>query len=310
MSEAALVVDQVTKSYGDFNAVNNVSLSVNKGEAIALLGHNGAGKTTLFKLAQGLIKPTSGTVSITCKKSDIGYLPENISFYDQMSAEETLVYYARLKNAPLKQVNGILELVGLAPFQKRRIRTYSKGMRQRLGFAQALLGNPSLLFLDEPTGGLDPVGREELFEIINKLICQGTSVVFSSHVLRELENKVEKIAIMHSGNLIANDTLDNLRRQSNMPSHINLKISDKAQMANWEIYLSSFADSGTKILNKSNDTFYISCSDKVKKAFILYITACDLSFEDIDVLPLSLADIYIKMCQDQNSEQSTQKIAV
>jgi len=309
MSKPALVVDGVTKSYGGFKAVDDVSLSVNQGDMLALLGHNGAGKTTLFKLALGLIKPTSGNITLAGDKSNIGYLPENISFYDQMSAQETLSYYARLKKSSPKQVDELLELVGLAPFKKRRIRTYSKGMRQRLGFAQALLGKPEILFLDEPTAGLDPIGREELFKIIKQLKDEGTAVIFSSHVLRELENKVENIAIMHSGSLVAYDALDALRVNADMPAQISLKVSNAQQQKKWEKHLSSYKVEKLGILRQGDDMLLVSCSLKIKKQVISYIMDAKIPFDDIDIIPTSLADIYVKMCTKSNLENDIEKVA-
>ncbi len=309
MSGTALIIDNISKEYGQFKAVDSVSLSVNPGESLALLGHNGAGKTTLFKLALGLIQPTSGESILACDKRNIGYLPENIAFYDQMSAEETLFYYASLKKASYTQANDLLELVGLAPFKKRRIRTYSKGMRQRLGFAQALLGKPEILFLDEPTAGLDPIGREDLFGIIKQLNNEGSAVIFSSHVLRELENKVGNIAIMHSGRLIAHDTLESLRIEADIPAHILLRTNNAQQQKSWAEYLLSFTEKTLDISKQGENILLISCPLKMKKPLILFIMEAKLSFEDLDIVPPSLADIYIKMCQEYTSEENKQKMA-
>ncbi len=300
MSEPALIIDGVSKNYGKFTALNNTSISVNKGEVLALLGHNGAGKTTLFKLALGLINPSSGKISLMCDKNNIGYLPENIAFYDQMSGQETLSYYAKLKKAPLTQVDELLEIVGLAPFKNRRIRAYSKGMKQRLGFAQALLGSPEILFLDEPMTGLDPIGREEFFDIIKQLKDKGTAIIFSSHVLRELENKVDNIAIMHSGNLIAYDSLDALRAKAAMPDHIYLKLKNSTQQKEWEKYLSSFTGKELHIVRQGDKELSISYPFKMKQTLVKHIMEASLPFEDINIVPPSLADIYVKMCQKQN----------
>ncbi len=309
MSEPVLKIENVVKSYGSFRAVDSVSLAVDKGEALALLGHNGAGKTTLFKLALGLIQPSFGQVTLACEKTSIGYLPENINFYDQMSGYETLSYYARLKKATSKQVENLLEQVGLAPFKNRRVRNYSKGMRQRLGFAQALLGQPQILFLDEPTAGLDPVGREEFFDVIKQLNDEGTAVIFSSHVLRELENKAENIAIMHSGHLIAHDSLENLRECMDKPAHISLKLCDAKKREHWEKALSSFGGGEFELLKRGNKMLFLSCPISVKQKLISFIVNSNLSFEDMNILPASLSDVYVDICQKQNLENETEKVA-
>ena len=156
----------VTKHYGALHAVDGVDLDIPRGEIFGLIGHNGAGKSTLFKMMLGLVPATSGEILVggasvrgrgfRAARRHLGYLPENVVLYDNLSGLETLNFFARLKGAPLAQCQPTLERVGLAHAGKRPVREYSKGMRQRLGFAQALLGNPQVLLLDEPTNGLDP----------------------------------------------------------------------------------------------------------------------------------------------------------
>lgn len=174
----ALELQSVSKRYGAHCAVDDVSLSLPEGVCLALLGHNGAGKTTLMKLMLGLTRPSAGTVGIfgldplrapLAFRRSIGFLPENVAFHDEMTGLEMLRFYARLKGEATRACDALMERVGLTHAGNRRIKTYSKGMRQRLGLAQAVLGNPRLLLLDEPTTGLDPVLRQEFFEIIQEM---------------------------------------------------------------------------------------------------------------------------------------------
>lgn len=165
-NDPAILLEKVTKTFDQQNAVNDLSLEIGAGESVALLGHNGAGKTTLIKLILGLMRPDRkyphswrGKHIPPSRKNAhafLGYLPENIAFYNSMSGAETLAFFARLKRHPVSDCARILERVGLAEAAHKRVGHYSKGMRQRLGLAQALLGNPRILMLDEPTTGLDP----------------------------------------------------------------------------------------------------------------------------------------------------------
>ena len=186
----------VSKSFGPVEAVKDVSFSLKEGEIVALVGHNGAGKTTLIKMMLGLIRPTAGTVKVLGEdpatgaaevRTRLGYLPENVSFNPALTGTETLRFYAALKRAGRGQIGELLERVGLAAAAGRRVRTYSKGMRQRLGLAQALLGRPKLLLLDEPTTGLDPASRRDFYRFLDELRDTGSTILLSSHALSELE---------------------------------------------------------------------------------------------------------------------------
>src|SRR5262245_20515129 len=158
-------ITDVTKEYGRIKAVRGASFELGQGELVALIGHNGAGKTTLMKLMLGLIRPTGGSIEVLgdnpaagefAGRRLLGYLPENVSFDSALTGRETQTFYARLKREPAARALELLETVGLGAAARRRVGTYSKGMRQRLGLAQALIGHPKVLLLDEPTTGLDP----------------------------------------------------------------------------------------------------------------------------------------------------------
>ena len=226
-------IDGVVKAYGRHEVLKGISLEVHAGECVALLGPNGAGKTTLFKLILGLVRPGGGQVSIDgmdpaarafrAYRSEIGFLPENVSFHQAMTGREVLAFYARLKGASASECPVLLERVGLADVAKRRVGTYSKGMRQRLGLAQALLGHPRLLFLDEPTTGLDPSLRRQFYDLIEELRRNGTTALISSHALSEIEARTDRVAIMKAGLLVACGTLDDLRREAGLlvePLHV------------------------------------------------------------------------------------------
>ena len=223
----------VKKCYGALQAVTGVSLQAREGEILGLLGHNGAGKTTLMKLMLGLAMPSAGTVRVLGQSAVgkhawslrrcLGYLPENVAFYGELTGREVLGYFARLKGCDARERDALLDRVGLAPAAGRRVRTYSKGMRQRLGFAQALLGRPRLLFLDEPTVGLDPIATRDFYATLDKLRAQGTTILLSSHALSGIERHVDRVAILDRGRLLATGTMDELRRRSGLPLTIHVR---------------------------------------------------------------------------------------
>lgn len=223
-----------TKQYGTITAVSDVSLALELGEVIALVGHNGAGKTTLIKLLLGLIRPTTGMVRLlgadpagrggADARLGIGFLPESIAFHGSMTGLELMGFYARLKGQPRRSNRDLLAKVGLTDAADRRVGTYSKGMRQRLGIAQALIGNPKLLIFDEPTSGLDPASRSAVYAMIGELRAAGTTVLICTHALSEVEHLVDRVAVMHAGRLLAADTMASLHARVNAEAHILLRV--------------------------------------------------------------------------------------
>lgn len=224
----------VSKRYRGVTAVENVSLALAAGEATALVGHNGAGKTTLIKLLLGLIRPTGGSVLIggtdpagsrgAQARRTIGFLPESVAFHGAMTGHELMAFYAKLKGEARQRNAELLARVGLADAAHRRVATYSKGMRQRLGIAQALIGEPRLLLFDEPTSGLDPASRRDVYEMIDALRGSGATVLISTHALAEVEHRVDRAAIMHRGRLLAAGTLVELRQGVDADVCIRLRL--------------------------------------------------------------------------------------
>jgi Cu-processing system ATP-binding protein len=224
----------VTRHYGKVTAVSDVSLELHPGEATALVGHNGAGKTTLIKLLLGLIRPSAGAVKVlgcdpagrdgAAARAQLGFLPENVAFHGAMTGAELMAFYARLKREPVSANRALLARVGLAEAADRRVSTYSKGMRQRLGLAQTLIGNPRLLLLDEPTSGLDPASRAEVYDMIDRFRADGATVLISTHALAEVGERVDRVAIMHRGGLLAAGTLAELRRGASAEVRLRLRV--------------------------------------------------------------------------------------
>jgi len=223
-------LENVSYRYDKATVLQGVDLRLEPGEILGLFGHNGAGKTTTIKLILGLMQPVGGSLSVLDGSAGdsqvtrhIGYLPENVMFYPQLTGREILAHFARLKSADLRQVPELLTQVGLDDAMDARVKTYSKGMRQRLGLAQALLGKPKLLMLDEPTVGLDPVATADLYRLLRILRDSGTGIVLCSHVLPGVEPYIDRAAILTDGALRASGNLEALRRQANMPVTLMLE---------------------------------------------------------------------------------------
>lgn len=227
----------VSKVFGKASALQDISLSLHEGECLALVGHNGAGKSTLIKIILGLLDPTEGEVCVLGGKGQgrgqkwkqkIGFLPEQILFQQNITGREALSFYSRLKGAPLQEVEELFDRVNLAGAIDHRIGAYSKGMRQRLGMAQALIGKPDFLVLDEPTSGLDPVARQNIYKILQEEKRRGTSILISSHVLTEIDDRVDRIVILNAGKVVADGTLNGLCQERTIPSQIHIEATTDA----------------------------------------------------------------------------------
>ena len=227
MSEAVIKLDNVKKSYGNHEVLKGVNMQVNRGDIYGLIGRNGAGKTTIFKMILGLSEVNDGTVSIDnsttnkqlyANRSKIGFLV-GTRFYGYLNARNNLRYTATLKGIPKKEqkkeIERVLEIVGLKDV-KKPVKKYSLGMGQRLGIANAIIGNPEILILDEPTNGLDPQGIADIRHLIQRLRDEfGMTVIVSSHILSELENTADRFGIVNEGIVVKEITQDDL--QDNQP---------------------------------------------------------------------------------------------
>lgn len=211
-------IKDLTKNYSSVVAIDNVNLEIFEGEIFGLLGPNGSGKTTLLKILLGLLFPTQGKVQILEReptdigiKNEIGFLPEIPQFYPYLNPIETLDFYACLFNLPSKvreeRIKELLELVGLFEHRKKRLKTFSKGMLQRIGLAASLINDPKLLLLDEPTIGLDPIGSLQVRDLLLGLKAKGKTILLCSHLLSEVEYACDNIAILYRGRLIKHGRL-------------------------------------------------------------------------------------------------------
>lgn len=244
-------VKGLTKVFYDFwhrpvaKALKGIDLTVPEGAVFGFLGPNGSGKSTTIKILLGLLKATSGDVSVlgakttnVAVKQNIGFLPEETYLYPYLNPEETLKFYGKLFGLSGKKLKNkieeLLELTGLKYVRKRKVGSFSKGMRRRLGLAQSLLNDPKLLILDEPTSGLDPIGVKEVKDIIVKLAEAGTTVFMSSHLLADVEDICTEVAILYQGEIKARGTLSELLSEDNRKRMVFPKVSEEtfAQIKN------------------------------------------------------------------------------
>jgi ABC-2 type transport system ATP-binding protein len=227
MDAAVIVTEAISKRYGRIEALKGVDITVQRGEIFGLLGQNGAGKTTLVKMLLGITRPTAGAARLlgapagdAAVRRRVGYLPEDHHFPDYHTGYSLLDFYGALLNVPRRQrrlrIPEVLGSVGLVGRMHYKIRTYSKGMKQRVGIAQALFHDPEVIFLDEPTDGVDPVGRREIRKLLQGLKQQGKTIFVNSHLLGEVELMCDRVAILQAGRLIRSGSIATLTQQKGM----------------------------------------------------------------------------------------------
>lgn len=290
----------VTKYFGTLCAVDGIDLNIHAGELFGLIGHNGAGKSTLFKMMLGLLPLSSGEIYIGGERvggrnfrnlqRQIGYLPENLALYENLTGIETLQFFAKLKGVSTKQCNHQLERVGLINAAKRRVNEYSKGMRQRLGFAQMLLGDPKLLFLDEPTNGLDPEAIREFFAILHKLKTEGVTIVLTSHILADIQERVDRLAIMKNGKIQKCGSLQALRESVNLP--LLLEIDGNLTL---DQIMNALADLQIISVEMKHNRFWIKLPAEIKMLVLTRLVAMGDATRNLNIHEPSLEDLFFEL---------------
>lgn len=284
-------------------ALNSLDLQIDNGIIYGLLGPNGAGKTTFVKIILGIVNPTSGSAKLLGKnitehevRNKIGFLPENHKFPHYLSAEEVLKYFAKLRRFDSKNINSeiekVLDKVKLSKWKKTRIKKFSKGMLQRLGLANAIITNPEILFLDEPTDGVDPIGRKEIKDLLLELKQNGKTVFINSHLLSEVESISDRVAILNKGNLIREGKVDDL-------------ITSKK---NYIISCSEFIEDNIEILRANfqftvNENFQINLkvdSTAELNSFMDKLRQHQIIINSINQQKSSLEDYFIKAIGDSD----------
>jgi len=295
----SIEVNGLSKSFNGFKAVNNVSFSVKTGEIFGFLGPNGAGKTTTIKSILDLIHSNSGTIkikgidihkNIKDAKKNIGYLPERVAFYDNLTALQNMYFFAEMKNAPKSECKKLIEDMGLGDVVNKRIGKFSKGMVQRLGMAQAMLGSPPILILDEPSSGLDPRGAVLIRDKIKELQKNGATIFLSSHILAEVQEICDRVAIINRGYLVAKDSVSNLRQKLNLKPKLTLELdnmTDKIKKAINDV-------EGIDNIQIINKIINIVCNPNAKSKVIVAIEKAGGNIINLHTSDPSLEQVFMR----------------
>ena len=294
MPVAAIKTEALRKVFGDRAAVKGLTLQVEQGEVFGFLGPNGAGKTTSIKMLLGLVKPTSGSAALLgapigerLTRARIGFLPEHFRFQEWLTAYEFLKLHGELFGMDGRDLdsraNELIELVGLSDFRNKPLRTFSKGMLQRIGLAQALLNRPALVFLDEPTSGLDPVGRRLVRDIIHELRTQGTSVFLNSHLLSEIEVTCDRVAFIRFGEVVRVLAMDSLDRNLSLVNIRATGWNDEilSGLAQWGENIQADGEHLTLTVRSETDLPEINRYLVAQGVEVFAMTPSRLSLEDI-----------------------------
>jgi len=295
-------VKNLTKKYNNFKALDDISFNVISGEIFGFLGPNGAGKTTTIKSIIGLINTNSGEIKISGynikkkgkeAKKNIGYLPEKVAFYDNLTALQNLNFYAEMKNVSKEECEPLIKEFGLAESINKKVGNFSKGMTQRLGMARAILGNPPILILDEPTGGLDPRGVVYIRKRIQELREKGTTIFISSHILSEIQELCDRVGIIDNGILVAKDTVTELSKKMNIKPKITVELENISDAILESVKKVKGVDKAERI-GRSID---VICDSKVKSKVIVAIEKAGGDIVNLYTKEPSLEEVFMKFTE-------------
>lgn len=311
-------VKNVTKKYGNFLAVDNISFTVKDGEVVGLLGPNGAGKSSTMNMITGFIEPTEGTITINGydaiskpikAKSQIGYMPEGVPLYAELTVKEFVTYMAELKKVPRKErkqsVEKVLEETGIKDVEKKLIRNLSRGYKQRVSLAGALVGNPEVIILDEPTVGLDPKQITEIRNLIKKLGKTHT-IILSSHILSEVSQICNKVIIINKGKILAIDTPENLEKQTQSENNIIITVEDsKNKMKTIKEIIPEIKE--IKLIKDNNDGTkqYLITSEKevdLRKKIFEELPKQEITIFELKQTETTLEDAFLKLINSKETE--------
>ncbi len=304
---SALKVQGLSKSFEELKAVDELSFEVERGEVFGFLGPNGAGKSTTIKMILGLVQPNAGSVQILGRdlsrepheiKRRLGYLPERVAFYNNLTALQTLEFYASLKGQKKDDLEELLASVGLREFARKRVGTFSKGMVQLLGVAQALIGEPELLIMDEPTTGLDPNWTRQVKDRIKQINQKGTTVFFSSHILSEVQELAKRVAILSRGKLVAMDSVSNLQTQTKRKPQLRLVVGAGRQQA-----LETLEKiDGVDDLHEEGFEVVLACAPEVRTKVLAALASAGIDVQDFRTVDASLEDVFLQYTGNSRQE--------
>ena len=297
-------IQNLSKSFSDFKAIDNIDLNVKKGEIFGLLGPNGAGKSTLINILSTVLKANSGEITLNGidlstnqekSKQIIGIVPQEISLYDNFSAYDNLLFFGKLYgiDTPIlkNRIDEILLLIGLDNRKSDLIKTYSGGMKRRINIAAALLHQPEILLMDEPTVGVDPQSRNQIFDVVEALNKKGMTIVYTTHYMEEVERLCDTIAIMDNGNIITQGTLEELQNTSKTKELLKLNFQDLTNQQ-----FEDFQNQFDFEIIKDNNELSIKCTiEKELNNILNYAVNNDLKIIDIDRKKATLETIFLEL---------------
>jgi len=311
MADNIIETKDLTKKYGDFVAVDSFSLAVKQGEVFGLLGPNGAGKTTTILMLLGLTEPTSGKVKVLgfnparqplSVKSRAGYIPDQVGFYDELTARENLVYIARLnglsRQETKQRIDEALEKVGLTQVAEHSVKTFSRGMRQRLGVADVLIKNPQLIIMDEPTQGLDPELARDFLKLIRELADAGITILLSSHLLYQVQEVCDRVGLFHQGHMVLNGTVTDLA-QKVLGGGYHVRLRANGSKDNYTELLRKL--SGVVEVNfKAPDIYTLVATKDLRSDAASTVVKAGGKLTSLDIEDLSLDEIYNSYFEEVN----------
>lgn len=300
-----LVARNLSKSYKDIKALSDVSLSIKEGELYGMLGPNGAGKTTTINILSALLQPDSGEILYQeksllqnlneCKKI-LGVVPQEIALYDDLTAIENLKFWGSLYGIKGKKINSkienLLKLIGLSDRKNDKIKTYSGGMKRRINIAAALLHDPKILFMDEPTVGIDPQSRNLIFEVIQKLHNEGLTMIYTTHYMEEAERLCNRIGIIDEGRIVAEGSLNELKNSSSIKEEIHLRYSNP-QNTKLNHFPNQF--NGQLLIHENHLILSSSKANSDLPGLVQFCSEKNLKVESIDIRSLSLETIFLEL---------------
>jgi len=310
----AIELRGVRKEFGDVTAVSDLDLTVQEGEVYGFLGPNGAGKSTTIDMLLDLVRPTAGTVRVLGRdatgdgvaiRQRTGVLPDGFSVYNRLSGRKHVEFAVRSKEAD-DDPDALLERVGLLDDADRKAGGYSKGMRQRLALAMALVGEPDLLVLDEPSSGLDPAGAKEMREIVQTEADRGATVFFSSHILEQVDAVCDRVGILRNGELVAEDSVEGLREAVGGEETLEIAVggADGGIGAAVEAVR---AVEGVSRVDRDGDALVVSCADGAKTRVIAALEDAGVAVDDFHTREASLEDLFLAYTEGDAAEGDTAK---
>ncbi|USZ67039.1 ABC transporter ATP-binding protein [Halorussus salilacus] len=306
---AAIELDDVTKRYGDVVAVRDLSLEVEEGEVFGFLGPNGAGKSTTINMLLDFVRPTEGEIRVlgldahddsVAVRERLGVLPEGFSVYDRLTGRQHLEFAIESKGVDADP-DALLDRVGLDPADRdRKAGGYSKGMAQRLVLGMALVGDPDLLILDEPSTGLDPNGAKQMRDIVRREADRGATVFFSSHILGQVEAVCDRVGILRGGELVAEDSIEGLREAAGSDSVLKVRVDSVPEGA-----LADLREiDGVTEVSREDHRLRVTCDSGVKATVITTLESAGAEVEDFEMEESSLEDLFMAYTAEEQEVEA------